>query len=172
MDDDFASQPAQLAPHVPVDDLTYDPNSVQPGDAPSDNPSKRIVIIVSVVAIIILAAIILSIWVLALPTTDTAKVRDIFIIFMALQSLLLGLALIVLIIQLARLTNLLQNEIKPILDSTNETVSTLRGTTNFLSDNLVEPVIKLNEYLAGFSQLIAVLGLSKKPRRKSSPKGE
>jgi hypothetical protein len=90
---------------------------------------------------------------LASPRTDTARVRDIFIIFMALESLLIGLVLIILVIQLARLINLLQNEIKPIMDSTNETVSTLRGTATFLSDNLVEPVIKLNEYLAGFKQL-------------------
>ena len=79
----------------------------------------------------------------------TAVIRDVFIIFMALESLVIGMVLIVLVFQLARLTNLLQNEIKPILDSTNETVSTLRGTTKFLSDNLAEPVIKLNEYLAG-----------------------
>jgi len=61
------------------------------------------------------------------------------------------------------LINLLQNEIKPILDSTNETVSNLRGTTVFLSDNLVGPVIKLNEYLAGITQFIQVIGLMRKP---------
>jgi hypothetical protein len=65
-----------------------------------------------------------------------------------------------------RLINLLQNEIRPILDSTNETVSTLRGTTAFLSNNLVEPVIKLNEYLAGFSQLLQVMGLGRKSTKK------
>src|SRR5574340_998953 len=59
---------------------------------------------------------------------------------------------IVLILQLAALINLLQNEIKPILDSTNDTVNNLRGTTQFLSNNLVEPVLKLNEYLAGMKK--------------------
>jgi amino acid permease len=76
---------------------------------------------------------------------------------MALESLLLGVALVILIIQLAILINLLQNEIKPILNSTNETVNTLRGTATFLSDNLVEPVIKLNEYLAAFKRLFDFL---------------
>ncbi len=169
MDNDLTSSQAQIAP---ASDAAYDPDSIRAGDFPPEDKSKRAILIAVVIAVLVLAVLIAAIWVLAQPTTDTAKVRDIFIIFMALQSLLLGLALIVLIVQLARLTNLLQNEIKPILDSTNETVSTLRGTTNFLSDNLVEPVIKLNEYLAGFSQLISVLGLAKKPRRKSSPKGE
>lgn len=90
-------------------------------------------------------------------TEVTAQIRDVFIIFMALESLLLGVALVILIIQLAILINLLQNEIKPILNSTNETVNTLRGTATFLSDNLVEPVIKLNEYLAAFKRLFDFL---------------
>lgn len=129
---------------------------------------KKGLIIAVVVFIVILIATGLGIWILLQPTTDTAKIRDVFIIFMALQSLLTGLTLVVLMVQLARLINLLNNEIKPILDSTNTTISNLRGTTIFLSDNLVEPVIKLNEYMAGFSQLISVIGLGKKARRSSS----
>ena len=46
----------------------------------------------------------------------------------------------------------LQNEIKPILDSTNETISTMRGTVTFLSDNLAEPVVKLNETFAAVNE--------------------
>jgi len=56
-------------------------------------------------------------------------------------------------VQLATLINLLQNEIKPILEATNETANTVRGTAKFLSDSAVEPVIKLNEYLAGLKKL-------------------
>jgi hypothetical protein len=89
-------------------------------------------------------------------------VRDIFIIFMALESLLIGAALVVLIIQLASLINLLQNEVKPILKSTSETVNTLRGTTEFLSENLVEPVIKLNSYLAGLKKFFDLFNIVRK----------
>ncbi len=117
-------------------------------------------LIVGVVVLLIL--MVLGVVYLAQPSTDTARIRDIFIIFLALQSILIGVALVVLLIQLARLINLLQNEVKPILDSTNETVGHLRGTTIFLSEQLVEPVIKLNEYLAGLTQLMAVIGLLKK----------
>jgi hypothetical protein len=123
---------------------------------------RRMVIGIVVVCVIILALIIASVIFLLQPATDTARFRDIFIIFMALESLVIGLALIILIVQIARLINLLQNEIKPIIDSTNETVSTLRGTTHFLSNNLVEPVIKLNEYLAGFQQVFKIVKTSKK----------
>ena len=109
----------------------------------------------------LLVFIIGGVYVLIIPTTDTARVRDIFIIFMALESLIIGLSLVILIVQLARLINLIQNEIKPIMESTNETMSTLRGTTKFLSDNMVEPVLKLNEYFAGLQQFLKVIKLAR-----------
>jgi hypothetical protein len=135
---------------------------------------KKNMIIAAIVGVVIVLLIVAGIVFLA--TVDdlgvVTRVRDIFIIFMALESLLIGLALVILMVQLARLINLLDNEIKPILDSTNETVSHLRGTTVFLSNNLVEPVIKLNEYLAGFTQLLQVIGLARKPSKSKPPKGE
>jgi len=91
-----------------------------------------------------------------------ANVRDIFIIAMAFVSLIVGIALVILMVQLATLINLLQNEIRPILQSTSETVNTLRGTTEFLSENLVEPVIKLNSYLAGLRKFFDLFGLIRK----------
>lgn len=131
------------------------------------NSRQRWTVVGIVIGILIIVALLgLSVYFLLQPSTDTARIRDVFIIFMALQSLLLGFALVVLIVQMARLINLLQNEIKPILDSTNETVSHLRGTTVFLSNNLVGPVIKLNEYLAGLSQLFQMVGLFRKQKRK------
>ncbi len=121
----------------------------------------------------LIALVVVGIYVLlSLPAKDTSRIRDIFIIVMAVESLVIGLTLIILLFQLARLINLLQNEIKPILDSTNETVSHLRGTTVFLSDNLVHPVIKLNEYLAGLSQLFSLIGLIKRPSKKKDFLGE
>jgi hypothetical protein len=133
--------------------------------------SKRGLIIGIIVAIVVLAAIAGSIYWLALPSTNTERIRDIFIIVMALVSMITAVSLVILMIQLARLIILLQTEIKPILDSTNEAVSSLRGTTIFLSDNLVEPVIKLNEYLAGLTTLAGVVGLGKKARGRRTRDG-
>jgi hypothetical protein len=129
--------------------------------------NNRILIGVVVAVIILLGLLGTGVYFLLQPTTDTARIRDIFIIFMALESLLIGLALVILLIQLARLINLLQNEIKPIIESTNETVSSLRGTTTFLSDNLVEPVIKLNQYLAAITQTFKIIGLTRKKNNKN-----
>jgi hypothetical protein len=96
-------------------------------------------------------------WLISMEPGQTSHIRDIFIIFIAVEALVLGVALIILITQVAVLINLLQNEVKPILNSTNETVSTLRGTVTFLSNNLVQPVIKLNQYLAALKHLIDIV---------------
>ena len=81
---------------------------------------------------------------------------------MAFESIVIGVALVILVVQVSTLINLLQNEVKPILKSTKETVDTLKGTTEFLSSNLVEPVIKLNGYLAGLRQLLDIFKLKRK----------
>ncbi len=112
-------------------------------------------------AVVVLAGIVLAIIALTKNPAMATNVRDIFIIFMAFESLIIGAALVVLVIQIASLINLLQNEVKPILQSTSETVNTLRGTTEFLSENLVEPVIKLNSYLAGLRKFFDLFGIKK-----------
>ena len=127
-----------------------------------EQKSRRILIAVIVGAILILAALILAIIVLMQPTTPTDRIRDVFIIVVALESLVIGVALIILIIQLASLINLLQNEVRPILTATSETVNNLRGTAEFLGENMVEPVIKLNGYLAGMSRVIELMGFNRK----------
>ena len=128
----------------------------------AERRQRTIVITAIIVLVILIAGIVAAIIGLLQPNTPTDKIRDIFIIFMALESLLIGVALIVLIIQFASLINLLQNEVRPILDATNETVNHLRGTTEFLGENFVEPVIKLNGYLAGMQRMLELLGIKKK----------
>jgi hypothetical protein len=56
-----------------------------------------------------------------------------------------------------RLLNMLEFEIKPILEKTNETLGTVRGTTTFVSQNVVQPVTKASSYVAGFRRGISVL---------------
>jgi len=128
----------------------------------TDDRSKRIVTIVIIGVVVLLVLLGLAIYFLLQPGTPTDRIRDVFIIVVALESLVIGIALIILIVQLASLINLLQNEVRPILTSTSETVNNLRGTVEFLGENVVEPVIKLNGYLAGMSRVIELMGIRKK----------
>jgi hypothetical protein len=125
---------------------------------------KQKIIIASVITgiVLILALLGVAIYFLMQPGTPTDKIRDVFIIVVALESLIIGAALVVLVIQLASLINLIQNEVRPILNATSETVNTLRGTVEFLGENVVEPVVKLNGYLAGLRRMLELMGIKPK----------
>ena len=128
----------------------------------AERKQRQIIAIGIAAAALILAFLGVAIYFLLQPGTPTDRIRDIFIIVVALESLVIGAALIVLIVQLAGLINLLQNEIRPILRATTETVNTLRGTASFLGENVVEPVIKLNSYLAGLKRMLELMGIKRK----------
>ena len=125
---------------------------------------KQKTIIASIIAgiVVIVIALVVAVILLMQPTAPTDKIRDVFIIVVALESLVIGAALIVLIVQLASLINLIQNEVRPILNATSETVNTLRGTVEFLGENVVEPVVKLNGYLAGLKRMLELMGIKPK----------
>ena len=140
-------------------DISNMPSSVE--TAGQNMIGKKLWLVI-LVAVILLAGFIVGIVLLLGAEPEKAgQIRDIFIIVMAMEFLVIGVALIILIIQIAILTNLMQNEVKPILTSTQDTVNTLKGTVRFLSNNVSEPVIKLNEYLAGFKKLLDILKLTK-----------
>jgi amino acid permease len=118
-------------------------------------PVAGLAVIVAVFLIALVAALLIAL--LAGPG-NAAKwigiIRDLFIIILAMEGMLMGIALIVLVLQLAALVNLLQNEIQPIVDNANETVSTVRGTAQFMSQNIVEPVVKAGALAAGIGGLL------------------
>jgi uncharacterized membrane protein len=135
------------------------PTGSQAPSTPTDRQRRLIIIAVSVSAVVLVVLLIAGALFLLSHPAEAANVRDVMIIFMALEFVVIGAALVVLMFQLAVLTNMLQHEIKPILDSTNETINTVRGTTTFLSENLVEPVVKLNSYMAAITQVVDSLGM-------------
>ena len=84
-------------------------------------------------------------------------VRDIFIIGLGLMSCLSGIVLTLLLIAVIRLVNMLEFELKPILMKTNETLGTIRGTTVFMSENVVRPMTVASSYVAGIRRGVATL---------------
>jgi hypothetical protein len=134
----------------------------QPAAARTRDQRNRTVIFAAVAAaVVLLALLVLAIYALLQPNTPTERIRDVFVIVVALETLIIGVALIVLLLQLASLINLLQNEIRPILRSATETVDSLRGTTDFLGETVVEPVIKLNSYLASIQRVLELIGIKR-----------
>lgn len=118
-----------------------------------------IYVIAGILGVIILAAG-LMVGVLFLARNfapELEAMRDIFIIALALESCFFGLVLSLMLVMIIRLVNTVEFEIKPILEQTNETVRTVRGTSKFVSKNVVRPVVKTTGYITGFRKGLKAL---------------
>lgn len=83
--------------------------------------------------------------------------RDWSIIFLALSTLVAQVILVMLLLEMRSLSKMLRENIYPILQSTDETVRTVRGTSVFVSDNVVSPVVKVSSFAAGVSEALRVI---------------
>jgi hypothetical protein len=86
-----------------------------------------------------------------------ATVRDVAIIILAIESIVVGILLAVLTVQVSRLVKMLREEVKPMLEATQETVGTVKGTATFLSEHLVSPVVNVAGTVSGFRQAVKTL---------------
>lgn len=124
--------------------------------AGSQGTDTRIVIGVGLLLMVVGFLIVLAV-VLAINANAAAPsvriLRDLLIIFMSLEIVIVGAAVTIFVIQLARLVNLIRNEIEPLVSAATETVNTVRGTAMFLSKNLVEPVTSVSSVLRGVGKV-------------------
>jgi hypothetical protein len=69
---------------------------------------------------------------------------------------------------------MVQSELKPMIADTKETIATVRGTANFMSENVVSPVIQTSSRMAGYRRTAMALfgqlptGATASPRSSSS----
>jgi NADH:ubiquinone oxidoreductase subunit K len=133
--------------------------------------SKRTQVMIIGGAILFLVVLIAAIVLMATYEEATQVIRDIAIVFVAVETFLIGLAMLLLIFQIQTLIQVLRDEVQPLLRSVNDTASTVRGTTAFVSQNVVSPFIKLAGFTAAVqrvtSDLFHIAGAAR-PRSKSS----
>ena len=139
-------------PSVPTPEATTPPSSAVPAPSAKELWKRRLVIGI-VIAVIVLALSLLgaaTFWAIQPQNQEfTRGLRDVAIIFLAFLSIIIGAMLVLLIYQVTMLTLLMRDEIKPLLESINATTNTLRGTAAFMSDNVVQPTIKVASAFAG-----------------------
>ena len=135
--------------------------------SPAERRARRVLLIGAIAAGLFLLGVIALLVFLSLDAYEAAfsgegptpgavvveLLRDAAIIFVAFETLVIGVLLIVLMLQVQSLVVLLRDEIKPMLEVANETLATVRGTTEFVSHNVVSPVIKWSGYLAAVRRI-------------------
>ena len=143
------------------------------GAPAGEQVSKRTQLMIIGGAVLFLVLLIAAIVLMAMNAEATQVIRDIAIVFVAVQTFLIGLAILLLIFQIQTLIQVLRDEVQPLLRSVNDTASTVRGTTAFVSQNVVSPFIKVAGLTAAVqrvtSDLVRIVGAAR-PRSKSPKK--
>jgi hypothetical protein len=130
--------------------------------------SRKPAIIATVVALVILAALI-AVGVLLFNNPPVAAVlRDIFIILLGIQTMVIGLLMIAMLVAIVYvalkmydLTQFVENERRPILERADDTIRTVHSRTVFISDTAVKPVIDVMSYA---SAVRSIIGTFTRPR--------
>ncbi|MBI4675827.1 MAG: hypothetical protein HY741_29660 [Chloroflexi bacterium] len=89
--------------------------------------------------------------------TTVETIRDFSIIFLALSTIVTQVILVLLLLEIRTLSKMLRENISPILQSADETVRTVRGTSVFVTDHVVSPVVRISSMAAGVSEALRVL---------------
>lgn len=130
----------------------------------NESEKKNVQMALIGILVVVIVLLVAMCYLLFISPTQTAIIRDISVIILALESIVMLLLLIVVIGMLWWLIQTLERKITPILDTTNETVSnvsemvnTVRGTATYMSDTVVSPVIKVVSYASGVKRAIRTL---------------
>ncbi len=120
---------------------------------------SKLYVALGIIALLVIVGLLIwgVIWLAKTQAGAIEAVRDIFIIGLSLTSCVFGLVLIMMLVMIIRLVNMIEFEIKPILEKTNETVGMVRGTTVFVSKNVVTPVTKASSFVAGIRRGLKTL---------------
>jgi len=139
--------------------VNYDPYSQTAYEPPHEPLVKTRYVVIGIVVTLVLMVLFVAfvIWAARYHSATIEALRDIFIIALALEACIFGVALMILLVMVIRLVNMLEFEIKPILERTNETIGMVRGTTVFMSENVVKPMTTASSYAAGFRRGVKTL---------------
>lgn len=129
---------------------------------------SRLIKFTAILGILLILLLLIGALVAALTAAETWApfvqiFRDIFLLLLLLESVLIIAALAILLLQVAALLIMLRIEIKPILDNARETTRLSKATAQFINSNAVDPLIQIKSFLAGLlaflRELIRIRGI-------------
>ncbi|MEZ4771189.1 MAG: hypothetical protein R2844_22565 [Caldilineales bacterium] len=110
------------------------------------NRQKYGIIAISIAGLLVMVMIFL--YLMTHPVIAN-RLRDISIIVLAITLIALDIVLLLMMWQIIKLLIFLMDELKPVLESLQETSSTVRGTASFVSEGVTNPMIDMQAKTAG-----------------------
>jgi hypothetical protein len=122
----------------------------------SERQMRRRMLLIGI-GIAIIAALILLGFAGMIAAGIIDEVRDIVIILLAVESLIIGGVTLFLLYQMIMLLTLVREELIPLIQSTQDTVNSARGTTVYVSRKIVTPTAKAATTMARLQAMARVL---------------
>ena len=128
----------------------------------------RLIKVAAIIGLLLILLLLLAALAAALTAAETWApflriFRDVFLLILLLESVLIVAALAILMLQAAGFLIMLRSEIQPILDNARETTRLSRATAQFINNNAVDPLIQIKSFLSGLlaflRELLRIRGL-------------
>jgi hypothetical protein len=130
--------------------------------------ARRTTTIVGVIVLLVVLAVLIGLGYLMYVSYDTAngvaptvRLRDISIIVLAVETLLVMILMLIITVLLAVMVIVVYDRVVPILEQINraineaaDTVENVRGTTSFIGEKVVNPVIEVSSYASGVRRIL------------------
>ena len=132
--------------------------------------TRRATIIVGSIVLVVLLIVVLVIGYFMYTSYDrvpsgvvppTVRLRDISFVVLALETLVIMVLLLVIAVLLVSVIILVYDRVIPLLEQMNRTITSVadtaqrvRGTSEFLSEKAVAPVIEVSSYASGFVRIL------------------
>ena len=118
---------------------------------------------IAVVAILVVVGLCSGLYLLLTVDGLAANVRDLLVILLAFEFILIASAMLFMIWQLYQLIMLLRTEILPLIHTTKDTVEQVKHTTTFIGQSVAAPVVSASGFLAGTKAMLDTLRGKKEP---------
>jgi hypothetical protein len=125
---------------------------------------KKWAIIGGIIGVIVLAVIIALLYIGDSPYPITHRLRDISIVFISLFAVIATLLLAAIVGAILWLVLTLRNRVIPLLETLTATLNRVKGTTEFVSEQAVQPIISVAGTMARMRAMTrTVTGGKKRP---------
>jgi hypothetical protein len=161
------SVPTRALPAHADDAATEGPISTKPL---LSKRTRRVTVIVGAIVVVLALAAVIAVGYFMYASYDgvaegsvapTARIRDIAIVLLAVETLVVMVLLLIIAVLIGIVIVLIYDRMIPVLEQTNRTVTTVadtvytvRGTAEFVSERAVRPVIEMSSYVSGVLRIL------------------
>ena len=130
------------------------------------------VVFIVIAAVLVVVALLIPIYLYIFQPDQLPAARDAAVIYTSLFMCVGAILFIIMTALLVYIAFILRDHLVPTLDKVDDTVKTVKGTTTFISESVVSPIVKIAGAAAGVRAMVQTLMRRKPPQLEEAKKEE